>query len=179
MITAINNIYRPAFKQRKNGNNTRINTRLNTNSCDKFCKSDIKKEEKPQMSQKYEQQNPQFNKDNAISTLEKRAKKMPMKMDSIILGLVGYLKGNIDKTNYAQSHINKSVPFYTRIELGQDAEEYKENYKNEISLIKAISQICDSYTKEQTDNNSFDALIENASEQYINTEIKNQKRFII
>lgn len=178
MINIINTINTPHFNFKGKRNQCR-NKSFHTPVCDSFCKSTERKDTQISMSTKYKQQNPQFNKDNTINTLEQRAKKMPMIMDSIMLGVVGYLKGNIDRTNYAQIHIDRAVPFYTRIELGEDTEGYKENYKNEISLVKAISEVCDSYTRNKTDADTFDSVIEASTETYVNTDIKNQKRFVI
>ena len=78
---------------------------------------------------KYNQINPNFQKEATINTIEKRIRSMPIMMDKVFDIVRAYLSEKTTREFFVKTYQDEIVPLYRRIKYGNCAEEYAENYK--------------------------------------------------
>ena len=176
MINKIN-ILSPSFgTQNKNKiKNTQSKYSSNFNNVNFSTKKGCNK----MTSDRYEQINPEFDKDNAILVVKKRIKGMPMMMDRLFGLISEYLSGDLTRKAFVDTYQDEAIPLYKRIDLGKNREAYKEAYKPEIVVIKNLSTSASQYKDSKIDEKQFDSNLEQNVDEYVNTELTRKVRFTV
>ena len=77
-----------------------------------------------------------------MAGFQKRARGLPMMMDSVFCLVGGYLSGNLNDEAFVERYLDEMVPLYKRIAAGVKKELYAECYRWEIDMLHAVSAVC-------------------------------------
>ena len=130
-------------------------------------------------SRLYSQVNNDIDITAAQNILKRRIKFLPLLMDRLAIDIDMYIGREINCSKFSTQFIDDSAPFYKRIQLGQNKELYRENYRPEINMIDAIIERCVNFRKDLATKAQLDDTIEKALEKYVKTSRQGIKHFTI
>lgn len=113
-----------------------------------------------------------------LALFNKKIKGLPIGMDGIMVILGRYLSDNVPCKEFSEIYLNRTPFLFKRIEFGTDKEEYSQNYKPEIDLIKAVNPLCNDYLNNKISQKDLDNSLEKLVENYVKTEHKRERLFI-
>ena len=126
----------------------------------------------------YKKVHPDYNAAGVAFVTKNRVNSLPNLMNLMVSTPLQYTEGKINTKNFTENYLEMSVPFYKRINTGENYKEYCKSYAPEISMIKRITKACSDYKNKEIDLKKFNGEIENTLEEYKKSPIKRTKFFI-
>lgn len=142
---------------------------------DMFIKSG---ENKDMSDNLYKQRNKTLDMNVTIKRYLEKISVLPLIMDRVMGSAGRYICGKDEADEFSKKFLDGASSLATRIEIGEDSEEYSKCYKPELDFIREISPICDDFCNEKLAKESFDSKIEQHVVDYANDETVRTKHFI-
>ena len=143
-----------------------------------FCASDKKENIRMAEFQNYRKVNPEFNQEEVVKTVKSRVPSLPKLMNLLVSAPVEYIEGIVGAKKFSNDYVGNFVPFAKRIAVGENHEEYCQNYDPEIKMIKKVEKACDSFINKDSGVTNLNSELEKALDKYAKTNIKRTKLFI-
>ena len=114
----------------------------------------------------------------ASKELTEKYSRYPIAIKGIVLLLPEYFEGKMDSKTLAKNCLDRTPVLLTKIAMSDNTKEFQHTYSREISLIKSLNDMCNTYNYGGMTKENFDNFMEIHAQSFLKTDDKKFHRFL-
>ncbi len=127
---------------------------------------------------KFTSKTPDKNLEEVEKIIDSRVKSLPRLMNTMVASPMDFAIHKQNPDAFSNDYLKIGTQFYKRAYNGPANQEYRENYKPEITFINKISKACKEYLEKYKDSKKLNNKVKDALKTYSNKPIHRKKFFI-